>query len=58
MTVKVNKDLCIGCGSCTVMCPHNFRINSEGKSEVIHPEGTDCDQEAIDVCPTGAIEKD
>ncbi|MFH0840836.1 MAG: ferredoxin [bacterium] len=58
MVVRINKNLCIGCGSCTVMCPNNFRMGDDGKSEVINPEGSDCDQQAIEVCPVGAIEKD
>jgi ferredoxin len=51
----VDKDLCIGCRNCESICPEMFRLNLEGKSEVIKESG-DCDiQFVIDSCPVGAI---
>jgi ferredoxin len=52
---SVDKDLCIGCGSCISMCPERFELDEEGKSTVI--SGTcDCDLEEIVLsCPVQAI---
>lgn len=51
----VNQDICIGCGTCESICPEMFRLNADGKSEVIKEAG-DCDiQFVIDSCPVGAI---
>lgn len=62
MKVKVNQDACIGCGACAAICEDIFEINDEGLSEVKTNEiSKDIEQEvrdAIDSCPTGAIEED
>lgn len=51
----VNRETCIGCGTCESICPEVFRLDAEGKSEVIREAG-DCDLEfVIDSCPVGAI---
>ena len=53
--IKVEHDLCIGCGNCESMCPQTFKI-VEGKSTVIADECGDCDcQAVIDSCPVSAI---
>lgn len=53
--VKVDKDLCIGCGTCEALCPTVFKIE-DGKSHVIAEECGDCDcQGAVDSCPVVAI---
>lgn len=54
----VNKDLCIGCGTCAAIAPDVFEINAEGKAEV---KGTDFAgkenviNQAKDACPVQAI---
>jgi len=59
MTPKVNKDLCIGCGTCASIAGDVFRIGSDGKAEVI--PGCDCAgkeeliNQAKDACPVQAI---
>ncbi len=55
MAVKVDEETCIGCGVCESICPDVFKMNDDGKAEVVKPEGADCAQEAADACPTGAI---
>lgn len=57
MKVKVDKDLCIGCGTCSVMCPKVFKIDEEGKSTVIDENGDTPEniKAAGDACPTKAI---
>ena len=61
MKVKVNQEACIGCGACTSIAEELFQINDEGLSEVkVEEVAADLDEkakEAIDSCPTGAIEE-
>jgi len=56
MAIKVNHDLCIGCGTCEVLCPAVFKMNAEGKAEVISQEDIACAKNAAESCPTQAIE--
>lgn len=58
--LKVDKDLCIGCGTCVSLCNEVFELDKEGKSRV--KKGTDleknnsCIKEAVDACPVKAIQ--
>ncbi len=60
MKVKVVEDACIGCGACASICPDVFEINDEGLSETkvekVKEELIDEVKDAVDSCPTGAIE--
>lgn len=62
MKVNVNSDACIGCGACAAIASDVFEINDEGISEVVVSEVSDSDKddvvEAIESCPTGAIEEE
>lgn len=62
MKVKVNEDACIGCGACCAICDEVFEMNDEGLSSVIvdevNEELEDNVKEAIESCPTGAIEEE
>lgn len=56
--VRVDHDLCIGCGMCMGIAPHVFQLNSSGKADAVsgvEADGRDAVQEAIDTCPTAAI---
>ena len=61
MKLKVNKDLCIGCGACQAVCPEVFEIEDDGFAGVIVEDiKEDVKEDAIDAkegCPTGAIEE-
>ena len=61
MKVVVNRDNCIGCGACEVVCGKVFQIDDEGISKVICENFDEVDQneltEAIEGCPTSAIQK-
>lgn len=61
MKVKVNQEACIGCGACVAIAEEVFDINDNGLSEVkvdvVSEENKDKAQEAIDSCPTAAIEE-
>ena len=53
--IIVDKNLCIGCGACEVICPKVFKINQEAKSEAISQKNCDCVKDAIEGCPAQAI---
>ena len=55
MSIKVNQDTCIGCGSCVAICPTHFELNSEGKAEVKSQESAPCVRASVDACPVQAI---
>lgn len=61
MKVKVNQDACIGCGACTSIAEGVFNINDNGLSEVVGEvteDKVDAVKEAIESCPTSAIEEE
>ncbi len=59
MDVRVDEDLCIGCGNCEEVCPSVFHLNEvTAKAEVIDPEAcefTGCCEAAEENCPEEAI---
>ena len=61
MKLKVDKDLCIGCGACQAVCPDVFEIEDDGLATVIVDEVTeDALEDALDAkegCPTSAIDE-
>ncbi|MFA6427105.1 MAG: ferredoxin [Candidatus Magasanikbacteria bacterium] len=53
----VDKDLCIGCGTCAALGSGSFTMTEDGKAEALE-NPTDDDgtiQAAVDSCPVGAI---
>jgi ferredoxin len=56
--VKLDKEKCIGCGSCAAVCPGNFTMDSDNKAKVIKEEveSLGCNKMAEEVCPVSAIE--
>lgn len=54
-TYKVNKEKCLGCGSCTLACPEGTEIEDDGKAKVIS-SGKVEECGGSDLCPYGAIE--
>lgn len=57
MIIKVDREACIGCGTCVALAPNTFNLDAEGKSEVVNPVGDpEVDiKKAADACPVGAI---
>ncbi len=57
MKVKVDKNICIGCGTCVALCAAIFSLGEDDKAEAkeqdYSDEGLDA---AIEYCPTHAIE--
>jgi len=60
MKVKVNKDICIGCGSCAAIVPDVFELEGDGlatcKAKKIEEDIKEDVMDAADSCPTSAIE--
>lgn len=65
--VKVNQDLCIGCGACTAIADEVFKFNNEGFAETIEENNTIENMndelkndvtDALEGCPTSAIYKE
>lgn len=61
MKLEVNKDLCLGCGACQGIAQEIFEIGDDGhafvKVEEVPEEFNEDAMEAMDGCPTGAIEE-
>ncbi len=55
MTIKIN-DSCIGCGSCSAICPDVFEMNG-AVAIVKNQKDLPCVKEAISSCPVSAISK-
>jgi len=63
--IKIDQEKCIGCGLCVSIAEKVFRMNEQGKSEMIDPPSSASGeisarqggkiQEAIDACPVSAI---
>lgn len=62
MKMKVDKNICIGCGACAAICPEIFDIDDDGlavaKDIIINEELIDDAQDAFEGCPVSAIEKE
>ena len=67
MKIILEKEKCIGCGSCVAVCSELFELEEDGKShlkgsksdpkkEELEIEDLGCVKEAADVCPVQAIE--
>ena len=61
MKVKVNQDVCIGCGLCTGIAAAIFELTDDGRANAV-VEDVPADEEAnveeaANSCPVGAIER-
>lgn len=57
--IRVDQDICIGCGSCVAVAPNTFGLDDESKKAVL-TSGENCDEEgtvkdAADCCPVNCI---
>jgi ferredoxin len=57
MKVKVDKNICIGCGTCVVIAPKSFKLGDDCKAEIVEPQEDNKEKikEAVDSCPVSAI---
>lgn len=69
MKIILNKEKCICCGVCQVICSKYFEIQEDGKSRILGSKlneetkneelevtDPDCAKEAMEACPVQAIE--
>jgi ferredoxin len=54
---KVDKNKCIGCGTCVAIAPKSFKLGDDGKAQSIEPLGDSEEKvkEAAESCPVEAI---
>jgi len=54
-TYKVDKEKCLGCGSCALSCPEGSEMDADGKAKIISSAKIEeCGGEQL--CPYGAID--
>lgn len=57
--IVLDKEKCIGCGACQVLCPEYFEMDEYGKSKIKKKEVDKSEinsiQEAIEGCPVQCI---
>ncbi|MCR3761345.1 ferredoxin [Clostridium felsineum] len=60
MKAFVDKETCIGCGTCPAVCPEIFQMDDDGKAVADEAEVADdlkdSAKEAAESCPVDAIE--
>jgi ferredoxin len=55
---KVDKETCIGCGSCASVCSKVFEMKDDMKAHIIKGQEKSklpCVKEAVEICPVMAI---
>lgn len=60
MRIKIDRELCIGDGSCASIAPKTFKLDLDGKAIVIDEYGDDDEtiKMAVESCPVQAITMD
>jgi NAD-dependent dihydropyrimidine dehydrogenase PreA subunit len=54
-TLTFDRDKCVGCGQCTIVCPHRVFVQKFDKAELEDRDACmECGACALN-CPTGAI---
>ncbi len=63
--IKLEREKCIGCGSCAAVCPKYFEMSEDGKShlrgvnqqimEELEVEKLECAESAVEACPVQCI---
>jgi len=57
--IILEREKCIGCGSCESLCPKYWKLADDGKINFLGPkeeiEEIGCSQEAADACPAQCI---
>jgi ferredoxin len=63
--IKLEKEKCIGCGSCSAVCDKYFEMGEDGKSHIkgaekqtieeLEVEKIECAEQASEACPVMCI---
>ncbi len=63
--IKLEREKCIGCGSCQALCPKYFELTDDGKSHIkgsakqdveeLEVEKIECAESAVEACPAQCI---
>lgn len=65
--IKLEREKCIGCGSCQALCPKYFELQDDGKSHIkdanstasgveeLEVEKLECVESAAEACPAQCI---
>lgn len=55
--IKIDKEKCIGCGSCVAVCERTFEMRDDGKAyaKKSQVEDISCEKEAESICPVQVI---
>lgn len=63
--IKLEREKCIGCGSCQAVCPKYFELIDDGKSHIkeaakaeieeLEVEKIECAESASEACPVQCI---
>jgi ferredoxin len=54
--IRINKDECIGCGTCVAICPENFELkNGKANAKKKELKEAGCSSEAAESCPVQCI---
>ncbi|TSC94478.1 MAG: ferredoxin [Parcubacteria group bacterium Licking1014_1] len=63
--IKLEREKCIGCGSCQVICPEYFELAEDGKAHIKNSNKADieeleikkikCAESALESCPVQCI---
>jgi adenylylsulfate reductase subunit B len=56
MSIRINKDKCIGCGKCTEVCPGTLIAVEKGQAVMEYPKDCWGCVSCVKECPVGAIE--
>jgi ferredoxin len=59
MRVEVDRDVCVGSGTCELLAPDVFEVGDDGVVRLLQPEpgqpDEDAARDAVAQCPTGAL---
>jgi len=63
--ITLEREKCIGCGSCAALCPKYFELQEDGKSHIkdavkqeieeLETEKIECAESAAEACPAQCI---